>query len=107
VASGDMGSFGFVRLAPRFTQGDSGFYVDVAEPFGWASARAGSGGVMPKRAVRIVKMLGSVPCVAACTACGQQFTAPLSALKRLTDAQANLQQQFDRHQCQNAESSGT
>jgi hypothetical protein len=62
---------------------------------------------MPKRAVRIVKLVGSVPCVAACTACGQQFTAPVSVLKRLTDAQANLQEQFDRHQCQNAESSAS
>jgi hypothetical protein len=56
---------------------------------------------MTKRAVLIVKHVGSVPCVAACTACGEQFTAPLSALRRVTDAQANLQQQFDRHKCQN------
>lgn len=62
---------------------------------------------MAKRAVRIVKHMGMVPCVAACTACGQQFTAPLNTLKRVTDAQANLQEQFDRHQCQNAESRGT
>jgi len=61
---------------------------------------------MTKRAVRIVKHLGSVPCVAACTACGKQFTAPLSVLKRVTDAQTNLQEQFDRHKCQNAEPSG-
>jgi hypothetical protein len=61
---------------------------------------------MPKRVVRIVKLLGSVPCIAACTACGKQFTAPMSALKRLTDAQANLQEQFDRHQCEPVESSG-
>jgi hypothetical protein len=58
---------------------------------------------MMKRAVKIVKHLGSVPCVAACTACGQQFTAPLSTLKRVTDAQTNLQEQFDRHKCQHAE----
>jgi hypothetical protein len=56
---------------------------------------------MTKRAVRIVKHVGSVPCIAACTACGKQFTAPLSALRRVSDAQANLQQQFDRHKCQN------
>ena len=54
---------------------------------------------MPKRTVRIVKHLGPVPCVAACTACGQQFTAPLGTLKRVTDAQADLKQQFDRHKC--------
>ena len=56
---------------------------------------------MTKRAVRIVKHVGSVPCIAACTACGKQFTAPLSTLRRVSDAQANLQQQFDRHKCQN------
>jgi len=55
---------------------------------------------MTKRAVRIVKHLGTVPCVAACTACGKQFTAPLSTLRRVTDAQASLQEQFDRHKCQ-------
>jgi hypothetical protein len=47
--------------------------------------------LMTKRAVRIVKHLGSVPCVATCTACGEQFTAPLATLRRVTDAQANLQ----------------
>jgi hypothetical protein len=57
--------------------------------------------LMTKRAVRIVKNLGPVPCVAACTACGQQFTAPLSTLPRVKDAQANLQEQFDQHKCQN------
>jgi len=56
---------------------------------------------MTERAVRIVKHLGSVPCIAACTACGKQFTASLSMRPRVKDAQANLQQQFDRHRCQN------
>jgi hypothetical protein len=55
---------------------------------------------MTKRAVRIVKHLGMVPCVAACTACGKEFTAPLTTLRRVTDAQANLQEQFDRHTCE-------
>ena len=57
--------------------------------------------LMTKRAVRIVKHVGSVPCVAACTACGARSSRPLSTLRRVTDAQANLQQQFDRHKCQN------
>lgn len=52
---------------------------------------------MPNRGVRIVKHLGSVPCIAACTACGKEFTAPLSTLRRVKDAQANLQKQYDRH----------
>jgi hypothetical protein len=62
--------------------------------------------LMTKRAVRIVKHLGSVPCIAACTACGKQFTAPLSTLPRVKDAQANLQQQFDRHKCENEDRGG-
>jgi hypothetical protein len=57
---------------------------------------------MTKRSVRIVKHLGPVPCVAACTACGKEFTAPLNALRRVMEAQANLQEQFDRHKCQEA-----
>jgi hypothetical protein len=55
--------------------------------------------MMTKRAVRIVQHLGPVPCVAACTACGKKFTAPMSTLRRVTEAQANLQEQFDRHRC--------
>jgi hypothetical protein len=61
---------------------------------------------MTKRAVRIVKHIGPVPCVAACTACGRQFTAPVSALRRVTDAQAYLQEQFDRHRCEDEKRSG-
>ena len=62
--------------------------------------------LMTERAVRIVKHLGSVPCIAACIVCGKQFTAPLSTLPRVKDAQANLQQQFDRHKCENEERGG-
>jgi hypothetical protein len=58
---------------------------------------------MTKRSVRIIKHLGSVPCVAACTACGREFKIPLRALARVNDAQANLQEQFDRHKCQREE----
>ena len=53
----------------------------------------------PKRAVRIVKHIGPVPCVAACTACGQQFQAPMPALRSVKDATENLQRQFDAHKC--------
>ena len=54
---------------------------------------------MPKRTVRIVKHIGSVPCVAECTACKQQFTAPTGTLRSLKEATENLQRQFDRHEC--------
>jgi len=51
------------------------------------------------RAVRIVKMMGAAPYMAACTSCGQQFHAPLSALRSRKDATDNLQKQFDAHKC--------
>jgi hypothetical protein len=53
-----------------------------------------------KRNLRVTKWLGSTPAVAVCTLCSREFKAPMSALSRTTDAQANLQQQFDRHKCQ-------
>jgi len=53
----------------------------------------------PKRAVRIVKLMGAAPCLAACTSCGQQFQAPLSSLRSVRDATDNLQKQFDAHKC--------
>jgi len=53
-----------------------------------------------KRAVRIVKHIGSVPCVAACTACGREFQAPTTMLRSVKDATENLQRQFDAHRCE-------
>jgi hypothetical protein len=62
--------------------------------------------LMPnKRSIRILKHLRSVPAVAICTFCSQQFKAPLSTLSRVTDATASLQQQFDRHKCQRIDTS--
>jgi len=40
--------------------------------------------------------------LAACTACGREFKVPLRALARVKDAQANLQEQFDRSTDTNA-----
>jgi len=57
----------------------------------------------PKRAVRIVKHIGSTPCVAACTACGQQFQAPTSFLRSVNDATNSLQRQFDAHTCKQSD----
>lgn len=55
--------------------------------------------LMPKRAVRIVKHIGQVPVVAACTFCNQQFQAPTNTLPKVKQATASLQEQFDRHKC--------
>lgn len=40
------------------------------------------------------------PAIAVCTLCSREFKAPMDALRRTADAQANLQQQFDTHKCQ-------
>jgi hypothetical protein len=55
--------------------------------------------MMSKRILRVLKWLGTTPAVGVCTVCSQQFQVPMNALKRTQDAQANLQEQFDRHQC--------
>jgi hypothetical protein len=56
-----------------------------------------------ERRLRVIKWLSSTPVIAACTYCNREFKAPMSALSRTVDAQANLQQQFDRHKCQVAD----
>ena len=58
---------------------------------------------MSKRYLRVVKWLGSTPAIGACTYCSKEFTVPLTLLSKTTDAQANLQEQFDRHKCQREE----
>jgi hypothetical protein len=52
-----------------------------------------------KRNLRVIKWLSMTPAVAVCTFCNREFKAPMEALRRTTDAQANLQQQFDAHKC--------
>jgi hypothetical protein len=54
---------------------------------------------MPKRAVRIVKHIGPIPCVAVCTFCSLQFKISASAIRGVKDAIDNLQAQFDAHTC--------
>jgi len=52
-----------------------------------------------KRNLRVVNWLGVLPVVAICTACKQEFKAPVASLKRLADAQASLSHQFFEHKC--------
>ena len=56
--------------------------------------------VMPKRAIRIVKHIGSTPVIAACVACNQQFKAPTTAIRSVKEATDAIQKQFDAHECQ-------
>lgn len=55
---------------------------------------------MSQRSIRVVKWLSSTPAVGVCTFCSREFKVPMSALTRNADAQASLQEQFDRHKCE-------
>jgi hypothetical protein len=48
---------------------------------------------VPKRSLRVVKWLGQVPAVGVCTFCDRLFTVPVTALKRVSDAQESLRVQ--------------
>ena len=45
---------------------------------------------MPKRHLRIVKLLGTIPATRTFTFCDRLFTVPLESLKKPADAQWNL-----------------
>ena len=54
---------------------------------------------MPKRNLRVTKWLGTVPAIGVCTFCDRLFYVPLTALKRVADAQESLRVQFAEHKC--------
>src|SRR5437762_12793430 len=60
---------------------------------------------MIQRRIRVVKWLNSTPALGVCNLCSREFKVPMNALKRTADAQASLQEQFDRHKCQYLDSS--
>jgi hypothetical protein len=53
----------------------------------------------PKRVLRVTKWLSTTPAIAVCSSCSREFKVPMSALTKTKDAQTNLQQQFDMHEC--------
>jgi hypothetical protein len=55
---------------------------------------------MIERQLRVVEWLGTTPAVGLCTLCSQEFKVPMNALKRMVDAQARLQGQFDAYKCE-------
>ncbi len=55
---------------------------------------------MPRRILRVTKWLRTTPAVAICTACQREFKVPMTDLSKTADAQKSLQEQFDRHQCE-------
>jgi hypothetical protein len=54
---------------------------------------------MEKRRLRVLKWLGTVPAIGACTLCHREFKVPVTAIKKVADAQEALKLQFDQHQC--------
>lgn len=60
--------------------------------------------VVAKPILRVTTWLRQTPVMAICQSCGHQFKAPITALAKTRDAQASLQQQFDRHKCKLAAS---
>jgi hypothetical protein len=60
---------------------------------------------MIQRRLRVVKWLSTTPAIGVCTLCSREFKVPMGALRRTADAQASLQEQFDRHKCEPEESS--
>jgi hypothetical protein len=60
---------------------------------------------MIQRRLRVVKWLSTTPALGVCTLCSREFKVPMSALKRTADAQASLQEQFERHKCEPEDSS--
>jgi hypothetical protein len=61
---------------------------------------------MPKRSLRLIECLGSPPVIGVCAYCVRQFRVPTAALSRTKDAQENMQQQFDRHNCRHEDMRG-
>jgi hypothetical protein len=58
-----------------------------------------------KRNLRVVKSLGEVPTIGVCTFCNRQFKVPLESMKRVADAQWNLDLQFKEHKCKREDAS--
>jgi len=54
---------------------------------------------MAKRSLRVLKWIGTTPAIGVCSSCDRQFTVPVTALKRVADAQQSLNLQFAQHDC--------
>ena len=58
-----------------------------------------------KPSLRVVKWLSQTPVIAVCAACSTQFKVPLTELTKTKDAQAYIQEQFERHKCKQEDAS--
>jgi hypothetical protein len=60
---------------------------------------------MPKRNLRVIKWLGQVPAIGGCTFCNREFKVPMTAMRRVADAQESLRVQFAEHKCKGEDAS--
>jgi len=58
---------------------------------------------MPKRNLRVLKWLGTMPAIAVCTLCNREFKVSVEVLKRVGGAVESLKLQFAQHQCKQSE----
>lgn len=49
--------------------------------------------------LRVVKRLGAIPVIAACSNCSHQFKVPTTLIHSLKKAEESLREQFERHKC--------
>lgn len=54
---------------------------------------------MPRRTIRVVNRLGTIPASRVCTFCDRLFTVPLESLKKAEDPQWSMDPQFTEHKC--------
>jgi hypothetical protein len=59
---------------------------------------------MPKRNLRVVKWVGTVPAIGVCTFCNRTFKVPLGS-NRVADVQESLRVQFTEHKCKREDAS--
>jgi hypothetical protein len=59
----------------------------------------------PEGNLRVVKWIGTIPAIGVCTYCSRQFKVPLESMKRVADAQWNLDLQFKEHKCKREDAS--
>ena len=53
----------------------------------------------PKRNLRVDKWIGTVPAIGVCSYCCMQFKVPMTAMKRVAEAEQSLRVQFTEHKC--------
>jgi hypothetical protein len=56
-------------------------------------------------AAMVNETLGTIPVAAVCTVCNREFKVPVSSMKRVSDAQQLLKNEFAKHECKSEDAS--